>query len=123
MLMTAIIFISLAGLFYTIAVMAEKAQRILRHWHVALFWLGFVCDTIGTTTMGKIAGGIQANFHGITGIIALLLMIVHTIWATWVLTSKNHRLQLSFHKFSVIVWAIWLIPMASGLLFGMAQVD
>jgi hypothetical protein len=39
---------------------------ILRGRYLLLFWLGFCCDTAGTTLMGRIAGGpIQLSFHGV----------------------------------------------------------
>jgi TIGR03987 family protein len=117
MLIIAISFISLAGLFYSLAVLAEKIQNILKWWHVMLFWLGLASDSIGTTAMSKIAGRFQADFHGLTGLLAILLMFVHTIWATYVLYSDNNHLKVNFHKLSIFVWLIWLIPMISGLIF------
>lgn len=117
MMIIAISFISLAGLFYTMAVLAEKAQNKLNWWHVVVFWLGLVFDSIGTTAMSQIAGRFQADFHGLTGMFAILLMFIHTIWATWVLHSENNYLKINFHKLSIFVWLIWLIPMISGVLF------
>lgn len=117
MFIIAVSFISLACLLYTLAVLAEKTQNILKWWHVVVFWLGLGFDSIGTTAMGKIAGRFQADFHGLTGLFAIFLMLIHTLWATWVLHSANHRLKVNFHKFSIFVWLIWLVPMISGLLF------
>lgn len=117
MLMIAVIFIGLACCSYTLAVFAEKNQNILKWWHVVVFWLGLVFDTIGTTAMSKIIGKFQADFHGITGLFAIFLMIIHTLWATWVLHSENNQLKINFHNFSIIVWLFWLIPMISGILF------
>lgn len=39
--------------------------------------------------MEKIAGGINFSFHTITGGAALILMLVHAIWATVVLVKKD----------------------------------
>jgi uncharacterized repeat protein (TIGR03987 family) len=55
----------------------------------------------------------------VTGVAAILLMIIHAIWATVVLVRKNERAIVNFHKFSVVVWAIWLIPYFSGVFMGM----
>ncbi len=107
--------------FYTIGVWSEKLQKVLKPWHVAIFWLGLVCDTLGTNAMGKIAGGIfQFNFHGITGMLAIVLMLFHAVWATFVILKKDENQLKTFHKFSIVVWLIWLIPMLSGILFGMS---
>lgn len=122
MLFYAILFINLALVFYTIGVWSEKKQGTLKKWHVIIFWLGLVCDTLGTTAMGKIAGtGFKLNFHGITGLLAILLMLFHALWASVVLFKNNKEMKLKFHKFSIIVWIIWLIPFLSGAMFGMTK--
>lgn len=121
MLVYAIISITLALVFYTIGVWGEKIQGQLRKWHLITFWTGFVFDTLGTTLMSKIAtNGFQLNLHGITGLLAIVLMMLHAIWATVVLIKNNESAKLSFHKFSIAVWLIWLIPYISGAVFGMS---
>ena len=114
-LIYAIVFINLACLLYTIGVWAEKIRRRLEWWHVLFFFSGLICDTIGTTAMSKLSGSLfKLNFHGITGNTAILLMLFHAIWATTVLVRKNEKMILKFHRFSIVVWIIWLIPMISG---------
>ena len=124
MLPFAATFITLALVFYTVAVWWERAVRRLKGRHVLLFWLGLACDTTGTTLMGAMAGGIlQATFHGLTGLLAILLMLGHAIWATVVHAGKNDAAKISFHRFSVIVWAVWLVPYLSGMIAGMGGVQ
>jgi uncharacterized repeat protein (TIGR03987 family) len=85
-----------------------------------IFWLGFICDTSGTNIMGQISGhNFNFNLHVITGSIALLLMAFHAVWATVILIKKNDRAKKTFHKFSIIVWSIWLIPYIIGIYIGM----
>jgi len=87
-----------------------------------MFWIGFAFDTTGTTLMSKIANEVLTlNFHAITGLAAIILMLVHAIWATKVLINKDIKAKISFHRFSIIVWLIWLIPFISGAVFGMAH--
>lgn len=108
-----------ACILYTIGVWTEKIQKRLKGWHVIVFWSGFVFDTIGTGAMGKMVGSvIQLNFHGITGLAAILLMLFHAIWATFVIYQNDEKMKLKFHKFSFIVWLIWLIPMIGGMVLG-----
>ena len=119
MLIYAIIFINLALLFYTIGVWSEKLQGKLKPWHLGLFFLGLVCDTTGTLLMESIASSSTQvatgiNLHGITGIVAIALMLIHAIWAAVVLIKKNENMMSKFHKFSIVVWIIWLIPFISG---------
>ena len=88
-----------------------------------MFWLGFACDTTGTTIMSKIAGsGFTMNLHGITGLIALLLMAFHALWSTVIICKKdNEHARKVFHKFSIVVWSIWLIPYIIGIVIGMGR--
>lgn len=119
LLIIAILFIFAACIFYTVGVWAERISKRLKVWHAVVFWLGLICDTIGTGAMGKLAGSmIQFNFHGLTGLLAILLMLFHAAWATSVLIKKDEAMILRFHKFSIVVWIIWLIPMLSGMILG-----
>ncbi len=121
MLIYAIISITLALVFYTIGVWSEKIQGQLKTWHLVVFYLGLVCDTTGTLMMSKIAsGGSFLNFHGITGMLAIVLMLFHAVWATVVLVKGDEKAKANFHKLSLIVWLIWLIPFVSGAIFGVS---
>jgi uncharacterized repeat protein (TIGR03987 family) len=120
-LLVSIICMVLALTCYTVAVWSERAAGRLKPWHLILFWTGFVFDTTGTTLMGKMAGSFELNIHSITGALAILLMLFHSIWATIVLARKQEDMIRSFHKFSLIVWAIWLIPFFSGVFMGMGR--
>jgi uncharacterized repeat protein (TIGR03987 family) len=113
------VFITLALVFYTIGVWSERLAGRLRAWHLVFFWLGLACDTAGTAIMMEYAGGLTADLHGVTGVAAILLMIVHAVWATVVLARRDERAILNFHRFSVAVWAIWLVPYFSGVVMGM----
>ena len=122
MLLAAIVTITLALVFYTVGVWSEKLQGELRPWHLAVFWVGFVFDTTGTTLMSRLApSGFQLNFHGVTGLIAILLMLLHVLWATAVISRNRPGEKRNFHKFSLFVWIIWLIPFISGAAAGMAR--
>lgn len=120
LLIYAVICITLALVFYTIGVFSERKSGTLKKWHAAVFWAGFVFDTSGTTLMSKIAGeGFNFDLHGITGLVALLLMAFHAVWATVILIRGNEESKKTFHKFSIAVWAIWLIPYVIGMFIGM----
>lgn len=122
MLIYAIISITSALIFYTIGVWSEKKQGELKIWHLLVFYLGLVFDTLGTTLMSKlVSNGFQLDFHGITGSLAIILMLLHTIWATIVLIKNHEKSKSNFHKFSIIVWFIWLIPFISGAIFGISN--
>ena len=109
----SIVFIVSALVSYSIGVWSEKFAGRLKGWHLAFFWVGLVFDTSGTTIMSTI-NGTASNVHTITGIIAILLMFLHAIWATIVLIRKDENAIVNFHKFSIFVWAVWLIPFFTG---------
>ena len=113
---TPLIIISLALIFYTIGVWSERIQGRLKSWHLVFFYLGLVCDTWGTGMMVEMAGGLTSDIHGVSGVIAILLMMVHAIWATIVLVRKEEKAIRNFHKFSLFVWLVWLIPYLSPML-------
>lgn len=113
----AVIVINLALLFYSIGVWSERIQGRLKIWHTVFFWLGLVCDTWGTGLMFEYAGGMNYDIHGYSGVLAIALMLIHAVWATVVLVRKDEKLILNFHKFSIFVWLIWLIPYFSPMVF------
>jgi uncharacterized repeat protein (TIGR03987 family) len=106
--------ILIAAAVYTIAVFSERKAGVLKPWHLALFWLGFLFDTTGTSLMADIAGGWKWDIHGVTGAAAIVLMLVHSVWATIALLMKQDKVLHQFHKFSIIVWGLWMFALVSG---------
>jgi uncharacterized repeat protein (TIGR03987 family) len=118
---TAVIVINLALLFYSIGVWSERFQGRLKVWHTAFFWLGLLCDTWGTGLMFEMVGGMSYDIHGFSGVLAIVLMFIHAIWATFVLVRKDEKMIANFHKFSIAVWLIWLIPYFSPMVLRMLE--
>ncbi|MBK6953939.1 MAG: TIGR03987 family protein [Actinomycetales bacterium] len=116
----ASIIMATALVLYTIGVWSERFAGRLRGWHLVFFWAGLACDTVGTGMMFDYVGGMQFDVHGISGVIAIVLMAVHAVWATVVLRRRDERWLTKFHRFSVVVWAIWLIPYLSPMFVAMA---
>lgn len=123
MLPLAVSIITLALVFYTIGVWAEHIQRVLKWWHAVFFALGLAADTVGTLLMTRIADerradGVAAsgldNLMAITGTAAILLMAAHLTWAIVVLVRNRSAEKHAFHRVSVAVWAIWLVPYIAG---------
>ena len=117
--------ITLALVFYTIGVFSERRAAFLKNSHVVLFWCGLVIDTTGTTIMTNIAqtsGATGFGIHAISGLAAIVLMLVHAIWATATFLRRNERAEKTFHTFSTLVWLLWLIPYIIGLLVGIPAI-
>ncbi len=118
MVRAAVLLMVSALTLYSIGVWSERWTARLEPWHVVLFWSGFVCDTAGTEMMRRIAGGLQFNLHSLTGALALALMLGHAIWATVVLRHHDERARATFHRISVAVWCLWLVPFFTGMVLG-----
>jgi uncharacterized repeat protein (TIGR03987 family) len=118
-ILVASIIITLALVFYSIGVWAERLAGRLKRWHLACFWIGLACDSTGTGIMFDVAERVGADVHSITGIAAILLMLVHAVWASLVLWRKNERTITTFHRYSVAVWTIWLVPYLTGFFVSM----
>lgn len=130
MLALAIVLISLALAFYTLGVWAERRSGELRWWHVAAFAAGLAADISGTAVMSVIAGsgrpsGVDQNSvltqtMAITGLLALILMALHLVWAVVTMLRNRPDEKRAFHRFSIVVWAIWLVPYFTGMAAAMA---
>jgi len=120
-LTASITLITLALIFYSLGVWAERISRFLKLWHVIAFWTGFIFDVSGTWAMHIIAKNTfdLTNPHTLTGQIALWLMLAHAIWASVVVKRGDKKELINFNKYSVVVWLFWLIPYISGLYMGM----
>lgn len=132
MLLVAICLITLALVCYTTGVWAEKRRGVLRPWHAVLFCLGLTFDASGTWVMSRIAASgasgalagsatvsssVAAGLTGlmaVTGVVALLLMAGHALWAVVVLARGRDDELRSFHRASLWVWGIWLVPYLTG---------
>ena len=115
------IFISLALVFYSLGVWAERIIQYLKSWHVVMFWIGFTFDVSGTFLMHLMADDPfnMLDSHTLTGQIALWLMLAHAIWATSVIRKDLKELRLKFHRFSLFVWVLWLVPYFGGMFMAM----
>jgi len=121
LLIASFTLITLALVFYSLGVWSERIARYLKRWHVAAFWTGFLFDVSGTWAMHRLAEGRfdLRDPHTLTGQIALWLMLFHAIWATWVAWKGSAEARTGFHRYSLFVWGVWLIPYFGGMYIGM----
>ena len=118
--------ISLALVFYTAGVFSERHAGKLKLPHLVMFWIGLAFDTTGTTIMTTMAqsSGLETGLgvHGVTGALAIVLMLIHAGWATVTYVRHNAKGEANFHKFSTLVWLLWLVPYIIGLLIGIPMI-
>lgn len=115
---------TLAFVFYSAGVWAERFAQDLKPWHLVAFWLGLGCDSAATDMMFRMlvaAGGVSDWAHTLTGGTALLLMAVHALWASWTLWRGSETTRRGFHRYSVVVWVVWLIPYLGGMVAGILR--
>lgn len=115
------IFMTLAFAAYSTGVWSERLARNLKPWHVGAFWLGWAFDAYGTHLMNlmRVAGRTPDTIHGITGASAFWLMGIHALWATWVALKGSREARTGFHRYSLAVWLVWLVPYFGGMAAGM----
>ena len=119
LLLTSIILMVSALICYSVGVWSEKFAGRLKTWHLIFFWIGFAADTSGTTLMSRLSGMFTLSVHSITGAAAILLMLAHAVWATIVLMRHDQRALVGFHRLSIFVWMVWMIPFLTGLILAM----
>lgn len=123
MLAGTVVLITCALVFYSIGVWSEKKAKVLKPWHVIMFFCGLACDMSGTFLMSRIAASGtsigNSSLNAImewTGGLALALMLIHAVWALVTLLRKRDNELRTFNKFSLAVWCVWLIPFVTGML-------
>jgi uncharacterized repeat protein (TIGR03987 family) len=123
LLLLSTVLITLALVFYSTGIWSERLSRYLKKWHVAAFWTGFMFDVSGTWSMSRLSQHPFNLFelHSLTGQIALWLMLVHAIWATYVVIKGSVTSRTKFHRYSLMVWLIWLVPYFGGMIMGMTH--
>ena len=110
----AVIFVTSALLLYTLSIWSERLTKQLKRWMVAIFGIGLICDFTGTTIMALQPNAGNLNAHSFFGYSALIIMLVHFIWAYNALKSTS-KSTTRFHRFSIYAWIIWMTAFISGL--------
>jgi uncharacterized repeat protein (TIGR03987 family) len=119
----SVVLITLALVFYSIGIWSERFGRYLKTWHVVCFWLGLLFDVSGTYAMHLISTR-EFNIldpHTLTGQIALWVMLVHVVWATYVIKWGSEKVRKKFHVYSIHVWMLWMVPYFMGMYLAMKR--
>ena len=74
-------------------IMGPSLDRCPNPLHLVFFWIGFVFNTTGTGIMFNVAGGMQNDIHGWTGMFAIILMLIHAIWSSIVLLRNDEKMS------------------------------
>jgi uncharacterized repeat protein (TIGR03987 family) len=80
-----------------------------------------VFDTTGTSLTAEIAGGWKVDIHGMVGVAAIALMLIHCVWASIAIALKQERVLHQFTRFSVFVWALWMVALVTGFIIALPR--
>ena len=123
LLLYAVLLFTIAMVLYTISVWGGRLQRHLKPWHLTLFAAGVTTDVIATWLTIEFVGSIVFTPHAIFGFISLFLMVLHLIWAIIVYAGDNRAGQKHFHRFSLMVWTVWMISYVTGFVTGLQRIS
>jgi len=119
--LSGLLSVTLAFVFYTWGIWGAKRGGEIKTKHVVFLWLGLILDAGGTGLMAMQIGYYRMDIHGIIGTVAILLMLVSAIWATAAMNKKDDAATATYLKFSVWVWAFWLLPYLYGFIANRAS--
>ena len=117
----AVISITAALLFYSVAVWWNWANKRLKVRHMILFWLGLATDLLGTAMMAASVETVTYDLHTISGYTALFLMVTVTLGGSYALFVKNERMLTNFHKFGIPIWFVWITSWITGVVLGIQK--
>lgn len=104
-----------ALLLYSFVIWSHQLTKSFSLWMVLLFGIGLTADASGTVLLCVAAASRWVfTLHTISGLVALLIMALHFVWA--LLSVKfGGKFEAYFKRFSVLAWFIWLTAFVSGL--------
>ena len=121
MLLYAVILFTVALVLYTISVWSERLQCQLKTWHLVVFGLGVFADAMATWLTIEFVGAIVFTPHAIFGFTSLFLMALHFIWAVAVYAGNRKAGMRQFHRFSLLVWSVWMLSYITGFVSGLQK--
>jgi uncharacterized repeat protein (TIGR03987 family) len=123
MILISVISITTALVLYTIAIWRNWRMRLLTTAQIILLWFGLAADALATQVMGlSIEGEIVWDFHTISGYLGLGLMAVLAVMGSWAKWSEREAVLMSFHRFAIPIWIIWVASYATGVVIGIQRV-
>jgi uncharacterized repeat protein (TIGR03987 family) len=120
MLLTAIILMNLALVFYSWAVFGTRGKGLHRK-YLFIFAIGLICDYLGTREMNLYgnATGYWPREHYLIGLASLVGMAVHFLLALMAtLATKGAAISRFFHRVSLGIYLLWLVSFFSGAIAG-----
>lgn len=91
--------------------MGDVYKKKLDGWQLIYLYTSLCANTLSIALMEQISmlDYRHNEIYIITGIAAILLMLVHTLWATYIFTLGTTNARKHYKKYNISVWSIWII--------------
>ncbi len=100
---------------YSLGVWLGRSGGRFTPGHLWLMWGGFLAALAGVERMVRLAGGFHFSPHSSLGLLALLVMFLHLLWAT-ALGRRHRRVnQPGFQRFNLASWLVSLLSFLSSM--------
>ena len=122
MLTNAIIVSVISAAAYTLAVRILSKSRKLKPLHLLLLWLAFCGNAAGAGMLRMAIGegsGFMYSLRSICIIISIVVLFVHAVWATALISLPEEKSMRIFLRDSKLVWKIWLFFFLAGIVLGL----
>ena len=120
MLFFAVIIVTFAMLFYSIAVIAEQRTSVVSRVILLFLTAGVFCDVTATILMIIGSRKIPLTVHGFIGYSALIVMLVDAIlmWRLWLKRSETD-VGSSLNVYTRLAYSWWVIAYIAGAIIAM----
>lgn len=115
-LITGIIIVNLALIFYSVAFIIGQRRSFATTLLLSFQTAGLICDAVSKTFMIAGSRNIPFTTHGIIGYSALLAMLIDTIlpWRHRLKNGKDMKLPGSLMLFNRIAFGWWVVAYIAG---------
>jgi hypothetical protein len=115
-LMTGVVIVSFALVFYSVAVITEQRKHIVSGVVLGFLTAGLGCDFTSTLYMIIGSHNIPITVHGFIGYSALCAMLVETmlIWGHWRKNRSSTKVPRGLHNYTRIAYGWWVIAYIAG---------
>ena len=119
-LIKAVVVVTFALLFYSIAVISEQRRHALSRGILVFLTLGVIFDISSTVLMIIGSGKIPITVHGLLGYSALTVMLIDAVllWRFW-LQNQNTNVTRNLNIYTRIVYGWWVVAYIAGAIISM----
>jgi len=120
-LVKAVAVVTLALIFYSIAVITEQRKHRITRLVLTFLTLGVLLDITSTVLMIIGSSKIPLTVHGIIGYTALLAMLIETIliWRSWRRSGGTGEVSRGVNLYTRLAYLWWIIAYIAGGIIAM----